>query len=209
MQRATVALKSSFFVPKRRKTYGCEMPAAFAIASVDAPWRPRAANSACAASSTVSRRSSALRLVVVAMSAMLVTSHYLVKRRRNALDVVRAEAGVERQRQRTLVAAIRARERPLVAVGPEPVERVGADLRLDPLPAQRLERLVAPVELHHVGLPAVPVALLRTRELDEPVESPGVGGGEPLPRPQEVLERAELREPDRAEDVGEAEVEVE
>src|SRR2546423_4145574 len=162
MQRATVALKSSFLVPKRRKTYGCEMPAVFAIASVDAPWRPRAANSVCAASSTASRRSSALCLVIVAIRReMLVITHYLVKHRRHALDVVRAEACVERQRQRALVATVGAGERPLVAVRPEPVQRVGADLRLDRLGAQRLERLVPPVELHHVGLPAVPVAVLR------------------------------------------------
>ena len=53
-------MKSSFFVPKSRKTYGCEMPALRAIVSVEAPWSPRAANSTSAASSTASRRSSAV-----------------------------------------------------------------------------------------------------------------------------------------------------
>src|SRR2546423_11650838 len=131
IQRATVALKSSFFVPKSRKTYGWEMPAAFAMVSVEAPWRPRAANSAWAASRPASRRSPAFCLVIVAIVApMLVTTHYLVKHRRDALDVVRAEARVERQRQRTLVAAVGAEERPLVAVRAEPMQRIRADLRL-------------------------------------------------------------------------------
>src|SRR5437763_5003751 len=60
MQRATVAMKSCFFVPKSRKTYGCEMPTAFAIASVEPPSRPRAANSTSAASRISSRRSVAV-----------------------------------------------------------------------------------------------------------------------------------------------------
>src|SRR5919199_3691844 len=142
MQRATVALKSSFFVPKSRKTYGCEMPATFAIVSVEAPCRPRAANSACAASRTASRRSSALCLVaVVIVCAMLVITHYHVKHLGDAVDVVRAEARMERQRERPLVAAVGAGEGSLVVVRAEPVQRVGADLRLDALPAQRLERL--------------------------------------------------------------------
>ena len=59
-------MNSSFFEPKSRKRYGCEMPARRAIASVDAPWMtakreldvspPRA---------TATRRSSAVCLVVV------------------------------------------------------------------------------------------------------------------------------------------------
>src|SRR5919206_2524625 len=132
-QRATVALKSSFFVPKSRKTYGCEMPARLAISSVDAPWRPRAANSICAASRTASRRSAALCLVAVAMARRLVVTHYLVKYFGDAIEILLAEAGVEGQRERALVAAVGAGERPLVAVRAEPVQRVGADLRLDPL----------------------------------------------------------------------------
>src|SRR5437763_304190 len=115
-QRATVALKSSFFVPKSRKTYGCEMPARLAISSVDAPWSPRAANSICAASRTAARRSSALCLVVVvAMRVRLVVTHYLVKHLGHAIELLVAEAGVEGQRERPLVAAVGAGERALVA----------------------------------------------------------------------------------------------
>src|SRR5919201_6476518 len=204
MQRATVALKSSFFVPKSRKMYGCEMPATFAIASVEAPCRPRAANSACAASRTASRRSSALCLVVVVIDGgMLVTTHYLVKHLGHTLHVIGAEAGVERQRERPLVTAVGAGERPLVAVGAEPVQRVRADLRLDPLASQRLERFVAPIELDHEGLPPVAVAGLRARKVDETGEPLGVRGGQALTRPQELLKPAELRDADRAEDVRE------
>src|SRR2546422_10053528 len=74
------ALKSSFFVPKSRKTYGCEIPARFATSSVEAPWRPRAANSSSAASRTASRRSSAvLRSVAATMAGKLAITHYYVK----------------------------------------------------------------------------------------------------------------------------------
>ncbi len=44
-QASMTAMNSSFFEPKRRKRYGCEMPARRAIASVEAPWSPRSANS--------------------------------------------------------------------------------------------------------------------------------------------------------------------
>ena len=37
MQREVEALNSSFFVPNRRKRYGCEMPARRAMSSVDVP----------------------------------------------------------------------------------------------------------------------------------------------------------------------------
>ena len=67
-QRATTAVKSSFFVPKSRKTYGCEMPATRAISSVDAPWSPCEANSAIAASRMSSRRSSFVFRSVVTMA---------------------------------------------------------------------------------------------------------------------------------------------
>src|SRR2546427_7196747 len=54
------------------------MPTAFAIASVEPPSSPRAANSARAASRICSRRSSALlRGEVTAMGGMLATSHLL------------------------------------------------------------------------------------------------------------------------------------
>ena len=67
MQRSTVATKRRFFVPKRRKRYGCEIPAAAAISSVEVPWSPRRANAACAATSTASRRSAAVWRVVSTM----------------------------------------------------------------------------------------------------------------------------------------------
>ena len=59
------AMKSAFFDPKSRKRYGCEIPARRAIASVDAPCSPWRANSSRAASSTASRRSSAVCRVAV------------------------------------------------------------------------------------------------------------------------------------------------
>ena len=77
---------------------------------------------------------------------------------------------VERQRQRPLERRVGARERALLAVGRQPVQRVRADLRLDPLRAQPGERLVAAVEPDDVGLPAVPVALGRGGRLDEVLE---------------------------------------
>ena len=67
MHRSTVATKSFFFVPKSRKRYGCEMPAAAAMSSVDVPWSPPRANSTCAATSTASRRSAAVCRVVETM----------------------------------------------------------------------------------------------------------------------------------------------
>src|SRR2546430_13082557 len=55
------------------------MPTALAIASVDPPSSPRAANSTRAASRISSRRSVAVFRAVTAMAALLATSHYLVK----------------------------------------------------------------------------------------------------------------------------------
>src|SRR6059058_1272472 len=96
--RAITALNRSFLVPKSRKTYGWEIPAAAAIASVDAPSRPRSANSSSAASRTASRRSSAVfRWVEIATAAKLVLTYFLVKCRDDAVDVRLAEAGVQRQ----------------------------------------------------------------------------------------------------------------
>src|SRR2546423_2796722 len=180
------------------------MPARRAISSVDAPCRPRAANSICAASSTSARRSSALCLVVLAIANRLVATHYLVKHLADAADVLLRQARVERQGEGALVAAVGPRERALVAVGGQPVQRVGADLRLDSLLPQRLERLVPAVELDDVRLPAVPVSLLRARQLDEPFEPLGVGRRQPLARLEKPFEPPELRGPARAEDVREA-----
>ena len=65
-----------------------------------------------------------------------------------------------------------AREVALVAVGAEQVQRVRADLRLDPLRAQLGEHAVAVVDLEHVGLPAVHVALVGAREQHRQVAQP-------------------------------------
>ena len=81
-QRWTVAMKSSRFVPKRRKRYGCETPARRAIASVDVPWRPVCANSSQAASRISSRLITAvLRVPTTIMRSKLALTHNLVKRR--------------------------------------------------------------------------------------------------------------------------------
>src|SRR5438270_735460 len=83
-------------------------------------------------------RTSALCRVVVAMRTMLVVTHYLVKHGRHPLDVALRDARVERQCERPLVAAVGGRERPLVAVRGESVQRVGADLGLDAFLPERL-----------------------------------------------------------------------
>jgi hypothetical protein len=49
------------------------------------------------------------------------------------------------------------------------VQRVRADLALDPLRAQRRHRLVAASSWIDVGLPAVPVALVARRQDDREV----------------------------------------
>src|SRR5437588_12899712 len=126
----------------------------------------------------------------------------------DALLVGLRELRVERQRERPLVAAIGAGKRPLVAVGAEAVERIRADLGLDAFLPQRPKRLVAAVDLHHGRRPAVPVAFLGARELGDRGESFRIGGGEPLPGAEKLLEALELRNPDRAEDVREAVVET-
>src|SRR5207244_4716896 len=112
---------------------------------------------------------------------LLLTPRALVRRDGGALGLLEVERRMEGQRQGPLVAAVGAGNRTLVPVRAEAVQRVRADLSLDPPLPQRLERLVAPVELHHVGLPAVPVAFLRTRTLDDPGAPIGAGGGRPPP----------------------------
>src|SRR5207244_1744394 len=112
------------------------MPALAAIASVEAPSRPRAANSSSAASSTASRRSS-------------------------------------------------------------------ADLGLDPLLAEGRDHLGCLVDLDHVGLPAVDVALVRRRRFDDLSQPLGVTGGDPSPSLEQLAKTGELRDPDGAENVGE------
>src|SRR5262249_37577165 len=98
-------MNNSFFVRKRRKRYGCEMPAMRAMSSVEAPARPCAANASIAASRTCSRRSSADFLsVVTAMRSKLSLTHNLVKGLRDEVELGVGEPRVERQRQRPLEA---------------------------------------------------------------------------------------------------------
>src|SRR5512133_1289346 len=113
------------------------MPARFAIASVDAPWSPRSANSSSAASRMSSRRSSALfRCGCTTMRPMLVTTHKLVKCRGHLVEILVGEPRMEGKRQRPLEGAVGTGKTTLLAVGTEPVDGVRADLRLDPLRPQ-------------------------------------------------------------------------
>src|SRR5918994_6007522 len=113
---------------------------------------------------------------------------------------------MEWQRQRALVRRVCAGERPLVAIRRESVQRVRADLRLDPLLAERAQRVVAPVELDDVRLPPVHVAFVRGGRRYDPLQALGVGGRDARARGEQLVEAPDLRDPDRAEDVGEAAV---
>src|SRR5438270_4866663 len=157
------------------------MPARRAMSSVDVPSRPRSANSTIAASSTASRRSVAESLVVAeVMTALLVITHKFVKRFRDPVEIPFSEPPMERQRERPLEDGVGAGERPLPAVGAQPVESVRADLALDSLRPQGGHHLVAAVELDHVGLPAVAVARVGRGEDDvEACEPLRVARGDP------------------------------
>src|SRR5579864_6555217 len=205
-QRLTVALKSSFFVPKRRKRYGWEMPARRAMSSVDVPSSPRSANSTRAASRTSSFRSAAESLT--AMCCMLVMTHKFVKCGRHPVEVARRQPAVQRQCERPLEGSVGAGERPLVAVRPELVQRIRADLAADALAAQAGHHLVAAVDLDDVGLPAVPVAVVRLRQNDVEVGEPlRIAGGDRLPACKQLAEPAHLRDAERAQHVADPVVE--
>src|SRR5436190_11358661 len=105
------------------------MPAARAIASVDAPSKPWSPNSVRAASSTASRRSSAvLRSATCAFTACkLSLTHNLCQGLRDPVEIGVRKAGMERQRERPLVDVIGPGEGALVGVRREAVQRVGAD----------------------------------------------------------------------------------
>src|SRR3954447_10796742 len=204
-QRPTTAMNRSFFVPKSRKTYGCEMPARRATSSVEEPCRPSSAKTANAASRISSRRCSFVFRSVVTTAVMLVMTHYIVKSLRHPVEIVVGEPGVEGQGERPLEDPLRPGEGALVAVGPEQVQRIGADLDLDsPLPERR-QHPVPIVDLDHVGLPAVHVALVGRRQLHREVAEPlGVSGRDARPLGEQLVEPPGLRDADGTEDVREA-----
>ena len=78
---------------------------------------------------------------------------------------------MEGQRDGALEDPGRPWELALIPVGGEPVERVGADLRLDALFAEGRDLVRGAVDLDHVGLKAVDVSLVGRRRLDELLEA--------------------------------------
>ena len=88
------------------------------------------------------------------------------------------------------------------------MERPGADLGLDPLLAQPRERLIASVELDDVRLPAVPVALGCARREHERLEPLRVPARHALPSREQLLEPRDLRDADRAQEIGQPVVEA-
>src|SRR4051812_47572871 len=121
-----------------------------------------------AASSTASRRSAAVMRVVVISGTRwrLVMTHKLVKSLRDPVLLGLGEPLVQGQGEAVLERGVGARERALVAVGAEAVERVRADLALDALRAQAGHHLITAVDLDHVGLPAVHVTGVGARQRD-------------------------------------------
>src|SRR6188768_158837 len=88
------------------------------------------------------------------------------------------------------------------------MDGVRADLRLDALGAQGLERLVAAIERDDVCLPAMAVAVVGRRRADEMLEPLSIPVGDALARGEERLAPLELRKPEGAEDVRQAVVEA-
>ena len=114
---------------------------------------------------------------------------------------------MERQGERALECPPRPGELALITVRGEELERVRPDLRLDPLRAKRRKRLVAAVEADDVRLPAVGVARLGGGQLDEPGQALRVRLGDAPAGGEQLVEPAQLRDPDGAEDVREPVVE--
>src|SRR5262252_5657705 len=110
------------------------------MSSVEAPSKPWSPNSVSAASRTASRRSSAVFRSVVAWftRSKLSLTYYACQGPRDTVEIGIGELGVEGQGKSALEDAVGARKRPLVCIGREAVERIGADLPLDPLGAERL-----------------------------------------------------------------------
>src|SRR5262245_24249295 len=109
------------------------------MVSVEAPSKPWSPNSVSAASRTASRRSSAVFRSVVAgfTRSKLSLTYYSCQGLGDTVEVRVGEPRVERKGQGAFEDAVCARERPLIRVGREAVERVRADLRLDSLRPQR------------------------------------------------------------------------
>src|SRR5262249_57349964 len=96
----------------------------------------------------------------------------------------------------------------LVPVSGEPVQRIGPDLGLDPLLSQGRDLVGGAVDLDHVGLPAVDVAVVGRRGLDDVMKALRVAGGDPRAGGEELTKARELWNPNRTEDVREAVVQA-
>src|SRR5262245_24879992 len=124
------------------------MPALAAMLSVEPPSKPCSANSSSAAARISSRRSAWVFLVTAdIVRRMLVMTHKFVKRLRDPVELALGQPRVERERQGVLVGMFGPGEEPLVAVGAEQRQGIGADLRLDPLRPERGEDVVAALDL--------------------------------------------------------------
>src|SRR5437763_5785398 len=117
------------------------MPAARAIASVEAPSNPWFPNSVSAASRTASRRSPAVfRSVACAFTvSKLSLTYYVCQGLCDTIEVGIRQLRVKRQGECALEGVVGAGKWPLVGVGGKVVQRVRADLGLDPPRAQPLE----------------------------------------------------------------------
>src|SRR5262249_16554034 len=73
-----------------------------------------------------------------------------LERRGDPVEIRLRQPRMEREGERAVETYVGAGEASLVAVGREPMERVGADLALDPLGSEGGQHLVAAVELDHV-----------------------------------------------------------
>ncbi len=184
------------------------MPARRAMSSVDAPCSPCSANSTSAASRISSRRSSfVLRSVTTTIAARLVTTHNLVKCLGDDVEIVRRRGacgtGSASARSKTRVAPGKGA---LVAVGAEPVQRVRADLRLDALRAERprgrgrdrppARRRPASRARRRRSASGRSTGRSRSRSAYPAAIARALG--------EQLVEAAGLRQPDGAEDVGEA-----
>jgi len=120
-------------------------------------------------------------------------THKLVKCLGHPVELPVGEPRVKRQRERPLDGCIRPREWALARVGAKAVERVRADLALDPPGAQPGQHRVAAVDLDHVGLEPVAVAGVRMGQHDvEPGQPLRVSRSDALVRRVELVEKDDL-----------------